>query len=527
MQCKQCNSINKDGAKFCNECGTVLEQPPQTIHCKKCDAKNENGLKFCTNCGNSLLAETPKEKQQSATKEVQTPIESRSVTTQKNKSPAMALGATLIIGIGLCAYALPKMIGESDEENKAETVNTTAVSTEKENVTTETKDAQIAKTTVNPNLFIGQTLGDAMKEYGSTYEVFLLANVVGGAMVKFPTFDDYFSIDTFEFINYVESDDITAEASAVILGIVAADGLEEAKAHYVALREEKQAQETQDLLQSILNPTEKENTTSSQPVHSVKWEYNSNMTLVDYFRQGDNYKGVKGIFYRLQITDIIRDKVYLAKGSSYSDGQKVIVDDSGSNNLNGVIGDFICVYGTYEGNDFISYTDGASEQVPVVRADHIAFVNYNPQFEDLAEALPIGIYHLDMRFGAETGYNARYLGGNSVELIVGVAINRYGTVKLQVLDFDSMESRPIGIISPNLIPFVDGYNVTLDFGDKDNLKQKLEASGLEVPVSKNEEVNLDWVTVVAEVDLVSWKRSQFGNQAIDVELYVKEIRSLR
>jgi len=49
MQCPKCQFQNRDGARFCNECGFRF-----TIACPKCNRANPPGSKFCDDCGQSL-----------------------------------------------------------------------------------------------------------------------------------------------------------------------------------------------------------------------------------------------------------------------------------------------------------------------------------------------------------------------------------------------------------------------------------------------------------------------------------------
>jgi predicted ATPase/class 3 adenylate cyclase len=49
MQCPECQFENREGAKFCNECGYEFE-----INCPKCEAPNRVGSKFCNECGYKL-----------------------------------------------------------------------------------------------------------------------------------------------------------------------------------------------------------------------------------------------------------------------------------------------------------------------------------------------------------------------------------------------------------------------------------------------------------------------------------------
>jgi len=49
MKCAKCQAENREGAKFCNECGYSFE-----IECSKCNASNRPGSKFCDECGYTL-----------------------------------------------------------------------------------------------------------------------------------------------------------------------------------------------------------------------------------------------------------------------------------------------------------------------------------------------------------------------------------------------------------------------------------------------------------------------------------------
>jgi hypothetical protein len=51
--CPECNTVNPDGVKFCNECGTKLGAP-QKAFCPSCGAENAAGTKFCGSCGARL-----------------------------------------------------------------------------------------------------------------------------------------------------------------------------------------------------------------------------------------------------------------------------------------------------------------------------------------------------------------------------------------------------------------------------------------------------------------------------------------
>ena len=51
MQCPQCRFENREGVKFCEECGANLE-----LQCPNCTAKIPPGRKFCGECGFKLAA---------------------------------------------------------------------------------------------------------------------------------------------------------------------------------------------------------------------------------------------------------------------------------------------------------------------------------------------------------------------------------------------------------------------------------------------------------------------------------------
>jgi len=61
MRCKACNHLNRDGARFCVECGERLAQ-----RCPACGAELAGGAKFCDQCGAPL--DSPDETKPSAAK---------------------------------------------------------------------------------------------------------------------------------------------------------------------------------------------------------------------------------------------------------------------------------------------------------------------------------------------------------------------------------------------------------------------------------------------------------------------------
>lgn len=53
IQCPHCRAENREGAQFCRECGTPLQQA-----CQKCGLKSEPDSRYCDGCGSPLGAES-------------------------------------------------------------------------------------------------------------------------------------------------------------------------------------------------------------------------------------------------------------------------------------------------------------------------------------------------------------------------------------------------------------------------------------------------------------------------------------
>ena len=54
MKCRKCQAENRDGIKFCEECGAPME-----MECPNCSATIPLGKKFCGQCGQKLDSESP------------------------------------------------------------------------------------------------------------------------------------------------------------------------------------------------------------------------------------------------------------------------------------------------------------------------------------------------------------------------------------------------------------------------------------------------------------------------------------
>jgi uncharacterized membrane protein YvbJ len=50
MKCPECQFDNREGAKFCNQCGKKIE-----LTCHDCGKVNPPGSRFCDECGHNLI----------------------------------------------------------------------------------------------------------------------------------------------------------------------------------------------------------------------------------------------------------------------------------------------------------------------------------------------------------------------------------------------------------------------------------------------------------------------------------------
>src|SRR5262245_13993619 len=54
MQCPRCQSQNREGVRFCEECGS-----PLSPRCPQCGAELLRGKRFCGSCGAAATSEAP------------------------------------------------------------------------------------------------------------------------------------------------------------------------------------------------------------------------------------------------------------------------------------------------------------------------------------------------------------------------------------------------------------------------------------------------------------------------------------
>jgi DNA-directed RNA polymerase subunit RPC12/RpoP len=65
MQCPKCQTENREGVKFCEQCGAKME-----LECPHCGAKIPLGSKFCGECGQILEQPVEAEATVSSSKEL-------------------------------------------------------------------------------------------------------------------------------------------------------------------------------------------------------------------------------------------------------------------------------------------------------------------------------------------------------------------------------------------------------------------------------------------------------------------------
>ena len=53
LTCFYCKAVSPDGARFCENCGAKLGDPPRE-YCRNCKTMNQPEMKFCGECGRKL-----------------------------------------------------------------------------------------------------------------------------------------------------------------------------------------------------------------------------------------------------------------------------------------------------------------------------------------------------------------------------------------------------------------------------------------------------------------------------------------
>ena len=56
MKCPKCQAENREGVKFCGDCGQSLRLE---IVCPQCGSTNPQGKRFCDKCGRRLAEANP------------------------------------------------------------------------------------------------------------------------------------------------------------------------------------------------------------------------------------------------------------------------------------------------------------------------------------------------------------------------------------------------------------------------------------------------------------------------------------
>ena len=118
MKCQNCNHVNKDGAKFCESCGSKLEVLSQEEFCGSCNYPNPSNFKFCKHCGAAkdasnaprpLVASPHKSDDKKVAPKAREELKSKPTKPEKKSTP----WGLIIIGIVILAVAVFFFIGKS------------------------------------------------------------------------------------------------------------------------------------------------------------------------------------------------------------------------------------------------------------------------------------------------------------------------------------------------------------------------------------------------------------------------------
>src|SRR5512138_1322974 len=66
IYCPSCGTANRDGSRFCNECGTKLPTMTSSL-CPVCGTPNPPHSLFCEKCGSRLIASLAEEQDEPGT----------------------------------------------------------------------------------------------------------------------------------------------------------------------------------------------------------------------------------------------------------------------------------------------------------------------------------------------------------------------------------------------------------------------------------------------------------------------------
>ena len=182
-------------------------------------------------------------------------------------------------------------------------------------------------------------------------------------------------------------------------------------------------------------------------------DYAYNLSGTDLLRYPGNYTYTKAFFGAYEVVQVYEPKLYLVNNNLFNPSY-IIIDDRGNNSPNAVVGEQVSVYGTFMGNETVTWTDGRSAQVPFISADLFILNNLLPTHEDLAQALVYAVNASENTYGS----NSEYLGGARVRLNASIYEYNFRLLKPDLLN-----------ITPTIGPRADGYrpNIVWDLQGKE------------------------------------------------------------
>lgn len=266
---------------------------------------------------------------------------------------------------------------------------------------------------INPIDFIGQPFSDVSNHYGDVdyYEGFWLDGEQGGYFIKYPQDNYYFSFG--HLPNFELTDEFILnfrlQGDEVIKNVLSFE-------EYYNL---------------IYNPNDYEESDTST---SFQTSYTRNLTSTDLLRYSNTYLGTNVHFAPLEVVGVIANGIFLVKTPSliydYSIPRStLILDDRYSvSTTSCVVGDRIAVYGVYSTNDIITYSDGSTDQLPVITSDKVMFSTDPVDLEYIAELIPASL-NKDVMSLAD---GSRYLNGTSIQVIGAINTSFTGTKFLKV-----------------------------------------------------------------------------------------------
>jgi len=181
-----------------------------------------------------------------------------------------------------------------------------------------------------------------------------------------------------------------------------------------------------------------------------RMDYFTGISHEDLLRYPDSHKNKKVFLERWQISQVIESKLYFAYKGTGNNTQYIIINDSANSGTNAMVGDTVTVYGTFDGNESVTMTDGRNIQAPYINANRLIFNNIEPDGEEFANAFVDFLNVMPRSYGNEN----QYVSGKYVKIICEFD-NAYGDNK-----YDGDKGRviaPYGASGSGI--YIEGYYI--------------------------------------------------------------------